>query len=297
MTKHLIIAASAVLATAGLANAQLTGADFASKYGAPLWVQNVGTQFGNNTDSSVEFANGSEINALYGTISGGTLFLGVAGNLETNFNKLNLVLDLGSGGANTLPNDLPNLGNLGGLTFDSGFNANAVISFTGGNNPIEWYIDGALIDGTGGFLGGGQVVGNLLSVQLGGADISVSQDNSNTGGVGELGQPFDSDPGSVTTGSEWSFDLAALGWDGVSAIKIAGWINGGGNDFMSNQVIGGLPDGTGNLGGDGFGNFTGNLAGIDFNNFAGLQYVVIPTPGAMALFGLAGLAAVRRRRA
>lgn len=291
------LCATAVLAIAGSALAGgVTGNGFAAKYGAPLWVQNIGTQFGNNTDSSVEFANGSEINALYGTISGGTLFLGVAGNLQTNFNKLNIVLDFTAGGQNTLSNDLPNLGNLGGLTFDTGFNADAVLSFTGGNDPIEWYVDGALVDGTGGFLGGGQVVGNQLSVQLGGADITFSQDNSNVGGVNELGQPFDSDPALVTTGIEIAIDLAALGWDGVSEIKIAGWVNGGGNDFMSNQVIGGLPDGTGNLGGDGAGTFIGNLSGINFNNFAGLQYVVIPTPGTVGLLGLAGLAAVRRRR-
>jgi len=294
-----ILCATAVLAMAGSAMAGgLTGSDFASKYGAPLWVQNVGTQFGNNSDPSIEFANGSEINALYGTISGGMLFLGVAGNLETNFNKLNIILDYGAaGGVNTIPNDLPNLGNLGGLTFDTGFNANAILSFTGGGATPDWFIDGALVDGTGGFLGGGALTANQLGVQLAGADVTFSPDNSNTGGVGELGQPFDTDPATVTTGIEIAIDLIALGWDGVTPINIAGWINGGGNDFMSNQVIGGLPDGTGNLGGDGEGNFTGNLSGIDFNNFAGLQYVTIPTPGTAGLLGLAGLAAIRRRRA
>jgi hypothetical protein len=294
-----VLCATAVLAMTGSAMAgagSINGSDFASKYGSPLWVQNIGTAFGNNTDPSIDFANGSEINALYGSISGGMLFLGIAGNVETNFNKLNIILDFAAGGANTLPTDLPNLGNLGGLTFDTGFNADAVFSFTGGNDPIEWYVDGALIDGTGGFLGGGPVMGPL-TVQLGGADVTFAQDNSNIGGVASLGEPFDSDPASVTTGVEMVIDLAAMGWDGVTPIKIAGWINGSGNDFMSNQVIGGLPDGTGNLGGDGNGNFIGNLSGIDFNNFAGLQYVIIPSPGTVSLLGLAGLVAVRRRRA
>lgn len=297
MSKQLILSAGLVLATAGLANAQLTGDDFASKYGAPLWSQNVGTAFGNNTDSSVEFANGSEIDAIYASISGGILYLGVAGNVETNFNKLNLVLDFNGGGSNTIPHGLPNLGTLGGLTFDAGFNADAIISFTGGNNPIEWYLDGALTNGTGGYLGGGQPVGNEMTVQLAGANITVSQNNSNVGGVAGLGDPFDSDPATVTTGTEWAIDLAALGWDGSSAVKLAGWINGSNNDYMSNQVIGGLPDGTGNLGSDGVGNWTGNLEGIDFSAIDGLQYVVIiPTPGAVAMFGVAGAFAARRRR-
>ena len=293
------LCATAMLAMSGAAFAGVVvdGANFGSDYGPALWSQNVGTQFGNNTDPSLEFADGSEINALFGSVSGTTLFLGVAGNLQTNFNKLNIVLDYAAGGQNQLSSDLPNLGNLGGLTFDAGFEADAVLSFTGGNDPIEWYVDGALTDGTGGFLGGGPVAGNQLTVQLGGADVTFSQDNSNVLGVGSFGDPFDSDPASVTTGIEIAIDLGALGWDGVTPINIAGWVNGSGNDFMSNQVIGGLPDGTGNLGGDGAGNFIGNLSGIDFNQFEGQQFITIPTPGTVGLVGLAGFAAIRRRRA
>ena len=283
------LCATALLAVSGAAFAgtAIDGANFGSDYGPALWSQNVGTQFGNNNDASIEFANGSEINALYGSISGTTLFLGVAGNLETNFNKLNIVLDYAAGGQNTL-SGLANLGNLDGLTLDAGIEADAVLSFTGGNDPIEWYVDGSLADGTGGFLGGGAVVGNQLTVQLDGADITFSQNNSNVGGVGNLGDPFDSDPALVSTGVEIAIDLGALGWDGVTPINIAGWVNGSGNDFLSNQVIGGLPDGTGNL---------GSPSSVDFSAIAGNQFITIPTPGTVGLVGLAGLAAIRRRRA
>jgi hypothetical protein len=289
-----IISAAAVLAVSGSALASIDGKDFDLDYGASIWAQNIGTQFGNNNDASVEFANGSEINALYARIQGGKLLLGVAGNVETNFNKLNLALDIKAGGQNTL-SGLPNLGNLDGLTFDNGFDADVVLSYTGGNAPVDTFIDGATTDGMGGFLGQGTAASTMVT--LAGADIIISTDNSNVGGVGSFGNPNDSDPGSVTTGVEWSIDIAALGWTYGDEIRIAGWINGGGNDFMSNQVIGGLPDGTGNLGGDGAGNFTGNVGGIDFNNFAGDQFVsFIPAPGTAALVGLGGLAAARRRR-
>ena len=283
------LCATALLAVSGAAFAgtAIDGANFGSDYGPALWSQNVGTQFGNNNDASIEFANGSENNALSGSISGTTLFLGVAGNLETNFNKLNIVLDYAAGGQNTL-SGLANLGNLDGLTLDAGIEADAVLSFTGGNAPIEWYVDGSLADGTGGFLGGGAVVGNQLSVQLDGADITFSQNNSNVGGVGNLGDPFDSDPALVSTGVEIAIDLGALGWDGVTPINIAGWVNGSGNDFLSNQVIGGLPDGTGNL---------GSPSGVDFSAIAGNQFITIPTPGTLGLVGRAGRAAIRRRRA
>jgi hypothetical protein len=56
--------------------------------------------------------------------------------------------------------------------------------------------------------------------------------------------------------------------------------------------LGGLPVGTGNLGGDGAGNFTGEGA-IDFTLFAGNQYFTVPVPeptaawlAAMALVGI-----------
>ncbi|MFI4856016.1 MAG: hypothetical protein ACIAQF_13675 [Phycisphaerales bacterium JB065] len=288
MKNLLCIAAALACGGSALAGAPINGADFAAKYGSPLWSQTIGTQFGNNTDASIDFANGSEIDALYASVSGGFLHIGVAGNLETNFNKLNIVLDYASGGQNTL-SGLANLGNLDGLTMDSGFEADAVLSFTSGNDPIEWYVDGSLADGTGGFLGGGAAAGPLM-VQLGGADISFAQDNSNVGGVANLGEPNTSDPATVTTGIEIVIDLAAMGWDGSSDILLAGWVNGSGNDFLSNQVIGGLADGTGNLGAP---------SGIDFNQFDGEQFVrlTIPTPGTVGLVGLAGFAAVRRRRA
>jgi hypothetical protein len=60
------------------------------------------------------------------------------------------------------------------------------------------------------------------------------------------------------------FDLDELGWDGTSPIRIAGFINNGGHTFLSNQVLGGLPDGTGNL---------GSPQGVNFANIPGNQYV------------------------
>ena len=90
--------------------------------------------------------------------------------------------------------------------------------------------------------------------------------------------------------------LGKIGNPAAGDIKISAMVNGGGHDFLSNQFLGGLAAPQANLGGDGGGNFTGDLAGIDLNNFAGDQWFDIPTPGTAALFGLAGLAGIRRRR-
>ncbi len=293
--KH-AVCALALAVCAGAASGQvIDGANFTAEYGPTLFTQNVGTQFGNSTDPGPENSNGSEIDSLFAKLDGGFLYVGVGGNLETNFNKLNLVLDFRSGGQNTLLG-LPNLGNLDGLTLDAGFDADVVLSYTNGNPPqtgtgsglFEHYLDGANVGGGGGFLGGGVKfnIGNIVG-NLDGASIEVTSDHSNVGGVGSFGNPNDSDPGLVATGVEWKIDITALGWDGVSQVKIAGWINGGSNDFLANQVIGGLPDGTGNLGGPG---------GVNFANIDGNQFVVIPAPGAFALIGMGGLVALRRRR-
>ncbi len=96
--------------------------------------------------------------------------------------------------------------------------------------------------------------------------ISFTIDNSNIAGVSgdSVGNPA-----AVTTGFEIAIDLDELGWDGQSCIKIAGFISGTDATFMSNQVIGGLPDGTPNLGSIGATNT------INFNQFAGNQFVEI----------------------
>ncbi|MEL7471751.1 MAG: GC-type dockerin domain-anchored protein [Planctomycetota bacterium] len=104
--------------------------------------------------------------------------------------------------------------------------------------------------------------------------IQVSINNSNVGGVNAFddGSPDVSGAGAATTGVEIAIDLDELGWDGMSDIKIAGFINAGNQDFASNQVIGGLPDP---------GMIAANLGEtrlIDFSMLAGDQFITIPAP-------------------
>ena len=69
----------------------------------------------------------------------------------------------------------------------------------------------------------------------------------------------------VTTGIEIQVDLDELGWDGSSDIKVAGWIASSGYDFVSNQVLGGLPAP----------DQLGEPRVINFQNIAGTQYIVV----------------------
>ncbi|MDX2017195.1 MAG: CARDB domain-containing protein [Planctomycetota bacterium] len=110
-----------------------------------------------------------------------------------------------------------------------------------------------------------------------GAQFQATVDNRNNAGVGFFGGPFVGPPANVDTGIEFSIPLAQLGWDGVSPIRIGGFINGQSNDYLSNQIVGGVPSTQGNLGGDGFGTYTGSLAGINFGSIAGNQYVTFPS--------------------
>ncbi|MEQ9461431.1 MAG: dockerin type I domain-containing protein [Phycisphaeraceae bacterium] len=121
-------------------------------YGSALSVQNTNTGFGDSNLGQAEFANGSEINAFYAKVHDGMLYGFVAGNLESNFNKLVIVFDSVAGGVNQVLNDpsdpLPDLDfgvdafndglrSLSGLTFDEGFEADYMMSVTHGTENID----------------------------------------------------------------------------------------------------------------------------------------------------------------
>ncbi|RNC81417.1 MAG: PEP-CTERM sorting domain-containing protein [Phycisphaera sp.] len=294
--KHLCAIALAGLASSamGQIDGQIIEADYQL-----IWSNDLGTGFGNNR---------SEINGIWAYCDATTLYLGVTGNVQ-DFNKLDLFFDSGAGGQNSLRSDNADVDfnqlntNLGGLTFDAGFEADYFLTYTVNGDRNEHFTSAAQLDtlggGPGGFQGGGGYVDGDQIVAAGpnGFGYTLGTNQSNTGGVGDFDNAPDSDPALVTTGVEIAISLDEIGYTG-GLLRLAGFINGGAHDFLSNQVIGGLPAGTGNLGGDGAGNFTGTVAGIDFNQVVGDQFVVlkVPAPASMALLGLGGIAAARRRR-
>lgn len=263
-------------------------------------VQTVQTQFGDNL---------SELNAAYYRIESGKLFLGLTGNLENNFNKLNIFIDSTAGGQNVIDggNNPPNDGwaaKYSGLTFDSGFAPDYMVilrhGFDGTNNRFD--VDYAII---GGGVNDGELIGtfdptvtNSATVGPGGltgVSMDIGFDNSNAAGIG--GGDGAADQGAalaVETGIELAIDLADIG-SPTGAFRISAHVNGSNHDYLSNQSLGGYEPPQGNLGGDGNGTFTGDLSQIDFNNFVGDQYFVVPEPGAMALIAV-GCLALRRRR-
>jgi len=137
-------------------------------YGAALSTQHTDTQFGNATfDDLIASGGGSEIDQVFGKIENGRLYMVFAGNLENNFNKLQIFVDSVAGGVNKidgdiftpLDNNVPfgldpfccggfvppaggNTDNIGalqrmdGMTFDASFSADYAMIFTHGGESV-----------------------------------------------------------------------------------------------------------------------------------------------------------------
>jgi hypothetical protein len=270
-------------------------------------VQTVQTQFG---DANPE--GGSELDAAYFQIEGGTLYLMLTGNLENNFNKLNIFIDSIAGGQNQLQNDANNGGNnptndgwagkYAGFTFDAGFEADYLIilrnGFFGGDRfDIDYAIIGggaAAFEAASDVFADSQTGSNANA--LPGTGIGVAYNRDNIGGItGGTGAADQTAAAAVTTGVELAIPLSALGNPNPQDILISAMINGSNHDYLSNQFLGGLTPPQGNLGGDGAGGFNGTVGQLDLNNnsyAAGNQFFALPEPSGAALGGLALMAFV-----
>ncbi len=289
------LAAAAVAACAGIAAAQtVNGNSLGDGYGAARAVQTVNTQFGDNL---------SEMNAAYARISGGRLYLMLTGNIEANFNKLEIFIDSKAGGSNTYLAGNPSqdggrVNNMNGLGFDTGFNPDYHLFVRRGNGntfDLDYAVMGTANFSFYGNIFGGNVEGSgTTGTGANGSPIQVAYDNSNVAGVGGgTGAANQAAALAVTTGLELSIALSDLG-SPVGAFNVMVFQNNGDHNYSSNQYLGGLAAGTGNLGGDGFGGFTGGTS-FDLDNYAGNQYFSVPEPATLSLLALGALALVRRR--
>ncbi len=108
-TFALFVAAALAIPTITKAQIVIDGSADA-QYGPPVTSQQLGTSTFKNTETNLDAANGSELDAAYGTISNGVLYLVLAGNLDSGgtdssgnaFDKLQIFFMTGPGGDHTL---------------------------------------------------------------------------------------------------------------------------------------------------------------------------------------------------
>ena len=281
---------SIAIFTTGLvcAHAQnLNGTVNTGFYGSPLAVQTINTGFGNA--GGVDSGGGSELDAAYGTISGGNLYLFLAGNVENNGNHLNVFIDGGAGGQNILAAPATGtLATMNGSVFSPGFGATFAFDVNdfGGTLYSEEY---NLVAATGGYVGAlaNTSTGIYAGSSGGVTSIYLNNNHVSTMGTANLALSGATSGANTTTGYELVISLSAIGYTGGN-INVLADINGGGDGYLSNQFLPGLTVGSGNVGTPGF-NF-GSTAGEYFT-------VSVPEPStvAMTLSGLAALLALRRR--
>ncbi|HLZ54113.1 MAG TPA: PEP-CTERM sorting domain-containing protein [Verrucomicrobiae bacterium] len=301
-------AALAFLGTAVVYAQNLNGTVSPSFYGSPLAIQTINTGFG-NAAGGADSAGGSELDAAYGRISGGNLYLFLAGNTEANGNHLNVFIAGGAAGGQNVLNApaTGTLQNMNGSVFSPGFDATFaydgnVYSSSPGVTPGTLYSEEYnLIANTGAYVGA--LAESSLGIAAGsdGGVMSIYLNNNHASTMGAAGAALSgaTSGANTTTGYELVIPLSAIGYAGGNIMVLAD-INGGGDGYLANQFLPGLAVGTGNVGGGG--PYTGSSSGkFNFANTPGEYFTVagVPEPASMAMLGFAGLTtllAIRRRK-
>ena len=259
--------------------AQITGnlGTTSVDYGSPLAVQTINTGFGNSTGGGD--ATGSELDAAYGNISGGNLYLFIAGDFQNNGNSLNVFIADGRTGQSTLSTSVSPLSAMNGSVFSSGFSATMALDFNDYQGTV--YANTAdLVGNTGGYQGSVALSSGIGSGTLNNG-ISLALNNTHTSTMGASGAALSgaTSGANTLTGLELSIPLSLLG-NASGNIEVMTDMNGNGDDYISNQLLPGLAVGSGNLGTPTF-NF-GSTPGEFFT-------VATPEPSSAALFAMGGL--------
>jgi hypothetical protein len=284
----LAIGTAMVFLTGTVARAQIVDGTLDGAYGSALAVQTANTGFGSGPASG----GGNQLDAGYGLISGGNLYLFFAGNTsDGNFLDV-FIADGRAGGQNTLSVASGATVAMNGSVFSPGFNATFSVNvntYAGTMYPNIY----DLVANTGGYTGSGLPdSGGTVSGAAAGNGVQLAVNNSSSAGsgvntgIGAL---------TVTTGWELAIPLSLLG--NPSSVKVLADINGNPDNYLSNQFLPGLPDGTGNVGGGG--PYSGPGAGaFNFGSTPNEYFTVsVPEPSTvvMSLSGLAALLVFRRR--
>lgn len=242
-----------------------------------LSTQTTQTSALDDSQGLVDFGSGSELDAAYGAVDNGVLYLFFAGNLKdticggqacTDADVLEVFVDSQAGGQNPLLSG-SFTGNFAGLMFDAGFAPDYWLEFYAAgaldNRFSRWASYAQLPTGGGGasyLLGSGSNAGapGTLSGGTNPYGILATIDNRNTTGVTAGCGPASG--AGVTTGVELAIPLAAIG-SPTGCLKVSAFVWQPDILAVSNQALGPLPLGTCSLGAPSSVNFA-TLAGDQF---------------------------------
>lgn len=230
-------------------------------YGTPLSIQTVTAGWGgNNTLASMSAVQ-----------QGSALYVFLAGRPQGN--AFILFIDSKPGGISFVPNNLIGSGGDEYCINNLGSSSSAGMTFENGFEPdyaIRVYGDGS---------GGTGAWANLYVLTAGSARVFLG----NSGAEDAMGAPVTklrtswqtvTDVATADMGSEIQLNMAQLGVPSGTGqtVKMMAMLVNGGSDYGSNQVLGSLPDGSGDMG--------GGMRSLDFNATAGTQTVSVTVDNA-----------------
>lgn len=199
---------------------------------------------------TTSFGTGNQLDAVYAAVDSTKLYLFFSGNLQANGNFFQLWVDDGrAGGQNTLsgiPATAGSMNKMNGSTFSPGFNATygLEMNISGGNMFLDQF---NFITHTATYIGSVGYSGSVATGTL--AGVGIGFNNTNVAGIAGNSAGVAADQTAaqaVATGIEISIPLAQLG-NPTTGIKILGGINGSNDSGLSNQMMPGLPVGSGNV--------------------------------------------------
>ena len=279
------LAGVSVITLAGMtcAQAQTIDGTLDGSYGSALAVQTANTGFGSGTAA----AGGNQLDAAYGNISGGNLNLFFAGNTSDG-NYLDVFLADGRTGQSTFGVSGSSTANMNGSTFSPGFSATYSINLNTYSGTIYANLYD-LVANTGGYAGSASDAGGTI----GGIQLAVNNSSS-------AGSAVNTGSGALTVTTGWEISIPLSYLANPTSVKVLADINGSSDNYLSNQLLPGLPDGTANLGSGG--SYSGPAAGaFNLSSTPGEYFTVTatPEPTTLAVVGLSSLltmVAFRRRK-
>ena len=270
-----------------------------ASYGSPLATQTVATNIGSNGSTGV-IGTGTktaytQLSAAYGVISESTgyFYLFLAGSLSLNNSHLNILIDSVPGTAtpadgaknlNALSTVSPynNGSGFSNLVVDTGFQPDYIFtSAFGAGTSINYYNFDT------GATGSTSVSDpSTTEINTGGTSVPLFYEKVNNAAVSSAVTPANA--GSLTTGAEFAFSLAGLGYtaadysagDKINAMAI---VTFGSFTQFSNQNLAPLNETAAGMTANGGGYFQGSSSPTDFSNaaqFPGNQFFAVAPPSA-----------------